>query len=71
MSRWIFLPLHLLRLLFAGAGTVVVWILWLFLIVLAVYQASIAIRREFVVPDWVRSKLVASLAESGLTLSTG
>ena len=71
MSRWIFLPLHLLRLLFAGAGTVVVWILWLALIVLAVYQASIAIRREFVVPDWVRSKLVASLAESGLTLSTG
>lgn len=71
MSRWIFLPLHLLRLLFAGAGTVVVWILWLALIVIAVYQASIAIRREVVVPDWVQSKLVASLAESGLTVSTG
>ena len=71
MSRWIFLPLHLLRLLFAGAGTVVIWILWLALLILAVYQASIVIRREFVVPDWVRAKLVASLAESGLTLSSG
>lgn len=71
MSRWIFLPLRLLRLLFAGVGTVVVWILWLALAVLATYQASIILRREFIAPDWVRAKLDASLAESGLALSFG
>lgn len=71
MSRWIFLPLQLLRLLFAGAGTIVVWVFWLALAILAAYQASIIIRREFIVPDWVRARLDASLAESGLALSVG
>lgn len=71
MSRWILLPLQLLRLLTAGAGTLALWILWLALSVAAVYQASIIVRREFVVPDWVRHRIDAALAESGLSLSTG
>lgn len=71
MRRWILLPLQLLRLLAAGAGTITLWILWLTLAITAVYQTSIVVRREFVVPGWVQHRIDAKLAESGLALSAG
>lgn len=64
-------PLQALRLLVSGVGTLLLWAIWLHLLVLAVYQASIIARREFVVPEWVRGRLNESIASAGLSLSSG
>jgi len=71
MSRWMLAPLQALRLLVSSAGTLILWVIWLHLLVLAVYQASIIARREFVVPEWIRARLNESIASAGLSLSTG
>ena len=71
MPAWTRFCGQALRALFAGAGSVVLWSLWLALALLLATQAWIASSHQLALPGFILRHLEERLAESGLRLTVG